>query len=110
MNIAAEIKNTTDVVKEILKQSPKARSSDSYLIYAVLATVGKRNGIDIEKMSLPHFLLHMKEYGFPSFETIRRTRQKIQAAHPELAGSDEVQAQREINETVFREYAKGCVK
>ena len=110
MGITAELKNTNDVVKEILKQSPKARSSDSYLIYEVLATIGKRNGIDIENMSLPHFLLHMKEYGFPSFETIRRTRQKIQAAHPELAGSDDVKTQRKANEAVFRGYAKGGVK
>lgn len=107
MNISDEIKNTNDLVLEILKQSPKARSSDNYLYYSVIAIIGKRNGIDIEKMSVPHYLLHLKEYGFPAFETVRRTRQKIQATHPDLAGEDAIEKQRTANEAVFRGYAKG---
>ncbi len=80
MNIGKEIKSTHNLVLEILKQSPKARNSDNYLYYAVLASLGKRNGINIEKISVPHFLLHMKDFGvFPCFETVRRTRQKLQA-------------------------------
>lgn len=107
MNISDEIKNTNDLVLEILKQSPKARNSDNYLYYSVIAIIGKRNGIDIEQMSVPHYLLHLKEYGFPAFETVRRTRQKIQATHPGLAGEDAIEKQRTANEAVFRGYAKG---
>ncbi len=107
MNIAREIKNTNGLVLEILKQSPKARNSDNYLYYAVLVTLGKRNGIDLDKISVPHFLLHMKEFGvFPCFETVRRTRQKLQASFPELAACSEVEAERIVNEEVFREYAR----
>ena len=109
MNISREIKNTSSLVLEILKQSPKARNSDNYLYYAVIATIGKRNGIDIEKMSLPHYLLHLKEYGFPAFETVRRTRQKIQASFPELSACADVEAERMVNEEAFRSYARGIV-
>ena len=75
----SELQTTQDLVKEILKTSPKARNSDNYLLYAVYSTVGKRHGIDIDNMSVPTFFLHLKEYELPSPETIRRTRQKIQA-------------------------------
>lgn len=110
MNIGKEIKHTNALVMEILKQSSKARNSDNYLYYAVVATIAKRNGIDIEKISLPHYLLHIKEYGvFPAFETVRRTRQKIQASFPELAACSEVEAQRIVNEDVYKSYARGIV-
>ena len=101
------IKTTHDLVFEILKSTPKARNSDNYLLYAVYSTIGKRYGIDIEHMSVPTFFLHLKEYGFPSPETVRRTRQKIQATHPELAGSDDVEEMRAIREEEFRKYARG---
>lgn len=104
-----ELLTTQALVLEILKASPRARNSDNYLLYAVYATVGKRHGIDIDKMSVPTFFLHLKEYGFPSPETVRRTRQKIQATHPELCGSDDVEAMRELREESFRNYARGHI-
>jgi hypothetical protein len=51
----------------------------------------------------------MKDYQFPAFETVRRTRQKLQAEFPELSGNREVQEHREANEAVFRDYARGSV-
>ena len=104
--MANELKTTQDLVLEILKASPRARNSDNYLLYAVYATVGRRHGIDIDKMSVPTFFLHMKDYGFPSPETVRRTRQKLQAAYPELAGCDDVEAMRELREETFKNYAR----
>lgn len=104
----SELQTTQDLVKEILKTSPKARNSDNYLLYAVYSTVGKRHGIDIDNMSVPTFFLHLKEYELPSPETIRRTRQKIQAAYPELAGCD-VEAMRKIREETYRDYARGHI-
>ena len=101
-----ELKTTQDIVMEILKASPRARNSDNYLLCIVYATIGKRNGIDIDNMSAIQFFLHLKEYGFPSPETIRRARQKIQAAHPELCGSDDVEAFRELREETFKNYAR----
>lgn len=104
-----ELKTTQDLVMEILQASEKARNSDNYLLYAVYTKIAERRGIDFSKLSAPIFLLHIKDYGFPSPETIRRTRQKIQAAYPELAGSDEVEGHRIMKEEVFRDYARGHV-
>lgn len=49
----------------------------------------------------------MKEYNMPAFETVRRTRQKIQHDNPELSGCDDVEAKRMVNEEMFRDYARG---
>lgn len=106
MGKAKELYNTTKTVKEILMQDERARNSDSFLYFKVLVVIGNINGIDISKMSVPTFLLHMSEMGFPPFESVRRTRQKIQQHHPELAGCKAVEEQRILNEEIFREYAK----
>ena len=70
--------------------------------------IGKIKGIDFEKMSISEFFLHSKEFGFPSTETVRRTRQKIQHDNPELSAHSDVKMQRAILEEAYREFARGC--
>ena len=101
-----DLYKTSDLVHSVLKQDEQARNSDNYLYFKIIAMIGAEKGIDIHSMSIPTFLLKMKDYGFPAFETVRRSRQKIQHDNPELAGCDRVEAQRELNEEVFREYAR----
>lgn len=97
------------LVKEILTEDPQTRNSDSFLYFKVLKKLGTIRGIDIDKMSITHFLLNMKEYNFPPFESVRRSRQKIQAECPELAGAERVMAMRAEREKEFREFARsGC--
>lgn len=100
-----DLKNTTALVKSILEQDKQCRSSDSFLYLKVLTTVGKQKGIDIEKMSIPYFLLNLHGAGLPPFESVRRARQKIQAAHPELAACERVEGFRMENEAEYRAYA-----
>ena len=109
MSKSAELRSTTELVKEILTDSPKARSSDNYLYYLVCATIGRENGVDVNKMSMPMFLLRTKEYRFPPFESVRRSRQKLQAKYPELSADADVEAQRTINEQIFKAYARSEV-
>lgn len=104
-----ELKTITDIVKEVLKSHEKARNCDDYLYYLVCSLVGKQNGFDVDNMQLSHFLLHRREYNLPAFETVRRTRQKIQQHHPELCGNDVVEGYRTVNEDKFRNYARGVV-
>lgn len=110
MNISKNLYQTNKIVKAILVEEEKARNSDSYLYLKVLYRVGQMKGIDVNAMSVPKFLLHRNELGFPCFETVRRSRQKIQSEHPELAACDDVEAQRIINERVFRDYARSKKK
>lgn len=109
MSKSKELRTTTELVKQVLETQPKARNSDKFLYYWVCFIFGKRNGLDIHDMSMPWFFLHLSEYGFPAFETVRRTRQKLQATYPELAGDNNVEGQRKLNEEVFRDYARGGV-
>ena len=101
-----DLRTTADLVHTVLKENKRARNSDNYLYYCVIRIIGARSGINIEKMSAPNFFLHMKEYNMPAFETVRRTRQKIQHDYPELSGCNEVEAQRILNEERFRGYAR----
>ena len=102
-----DLKNTTALVKSILEQDKQCRNSDSYLYLKVLSVVGKQKGIDIEKMPVPYFLLNLHGAGLPPFESVRRARQKIQAAYPELAACEAVEGFRAENEAEFMAYARG---
>ena len=104
-----DLKNTTKIVKAILEEDEQARNSDSFLYLKVLDVYGEKNGIDIKSMSITTFLLHLREFGFPPFESVRRARQKVQHNFPHLAACGKVGAMREVNEQEFRVYAKRVI-
>lgn len=101
-----DLKTTTGLVKAILEEDEKARNSDSYLYLRVLEEVGERQGIDPTHWTVHNFLLNMSDYGCPPFESVRRTRQKIQQTYPHLAACKKVEEQRMVNEDVYRAYAQ----
>lgn len=104
-----DIRNTSDLVKEALINNPKTRNSDNYLYYIICKAKLAGSGIDINKISFQDGLLHRNDYGLPNFETVRRTRQKVQQCFPELAGNAEVEAMRVIQEEAFRDYARKVI-
>ena len=101
-----DLKTIKALVKLILEQDPKARNSDSYLYFRVINYVAKLHNIDLSKLSVISFLITMSQSPFPPFESVRRTRQKVQEKCPELAACAEVQELRAENEEVFREFAR----
>lgn len=102
------LRNTKKLVEEALKASVKARNSDEYLYYIICKGIMKANGYAIEKTSFTRVWLMRKDYGLPIYETVRRTRQKIQQENPELAGTEDVEAERALREEAIREFARGC--
>lgn len=104
-----DLKNTTALVKSILEQDKQCRNSDSFLYLKVLSVAAKQKGIELEKMTVPFFLTNLHGAGLPPFESVRRARQKIQAACPELAACEAVEGYRAENEAVYREFARGEV-
>ena len=98
-----ELNTTQNIVKEILETNKTARNSDMALYVKVCERI---NPLVLSK---PFWvvLLSLKEYNLPNIETVRRTRQKLQATFPELAGDADVSAQRMLNEEAFKEYARG---
>jgi hypothetical protein len=109
MILMNELNTTTKLVKTILEEDKQARNSDSFLYLKVIETIAEQKGINLYGISIPIFLVSMKENGFPGFETVRRTRQKVQQHHPELVACDKVKGMRMVNETEFRRYARGEV-
>lgn len=105
------MKNTytlAQVVKTIMQEDKQTRNSDSFLYLRVLEVYAKANEcpISLYSMSVVHFLMHMKEYGFPPFESVRRNRQLIAAKHPELAGTEEIEAWRTVKEEEMLDYVR----
>ena len=96
----------SELVHDILVKNEKARNSDTYLYYIVCNKKLESNGHDISKITLADSLLRREELGLPPFESVRRTRQKIQHDNQELAGSNEVEAFRSENEKEYRQYAR----
>ncbi len=93
-------------VKSILEENESARNSDNVLYLHVLRSYGEEKGIDIDRMSVPMLLLHCRDMGLPSLESMGRARRKVQKAYPELRSDDDVQAAKEEQEALYREFAK----
>lgn len=101
-----DLKNTKALVKSILEKDKQCRNSDSFLYLKVLSIIGKQKGIDIDSMPIPYFLLNLHGTTFPPFESVRRSRQKVQEQFPYLAACETVQEYRADNEAAFREFAR----
>lgn len=107
VNTMNDLINTTALVKDILEQDKQCRSSDSFLYLKVLSAVAKQKNITLDFMTVPDFLVHHHGKHFPPFESVRRARQKIQAAHPELAACESVAEFRSENEAKYKAFARG---
>lgn len=76
------MKDLNEIVKKVLTTSKEARDDD----FKVIGYVIKEINPMVMKLTLGQALWNHAELDLPSFETIRRTRQKIQHDHPELRG------------------------
>lgn len=102
-----ELKTVAKLVKALLEDYPKTRNSDSYLYLKVLEHQASEKGINLRLLTVPVFLEKMDSFGFSGFETVRRTRQKVQRDNPGLSACKEVYEYRGENEAVFRAFAAG---
>ncbi len=102
-----ELKKVSHIVKAILTEDAQTRNSDSYLYLKVLEYIAEKNDIDLHSLTVPAFLTSMKVLRFPCFETVRRSRQKVQQTYPHLSACTEVEEYRAVNEEIFREFARG---
>lgn len=104
-----ELKTTSQLVKWILEKDEASRNSDNYLYLKVLQHIGSCRNIHVDDIPLASFLMDINNMGFPGFETVRRTRQKVQREFPELASTQTVKGFRAAREDAFREFARGNV-
>ena len=103
------LKNLTELVHIILDHYPQTRNSDGLLWLKVLESQAYDKGIDLRMLSVPYFLPRIAEMGFSPFESVRRTRQKLQATYPNLSADESVQDFRMENEKEYRAFARSEV-
>lgn len=88
------------LVTKILEDYPQTRNSDNLLYIKVIDSIGTGNS----DKSIREILLNLEELGLPCFETVRRSRAKIQAEREDLRASDVVQDFRTQQEEEYREF------
>lgn len=88
----------TQMVWYILEKYPETRSSDRTLILYVYAEF-------FDTYNEPFYMVMARD-DLPSFESIRRTRQKIQQEHEELRAVKEVEDVRIAKQEEYIEYAR----
>ena len=95
------IRKVEDLVREVLTDCPDARNSDDLLYINVCRKISPM----VCTQPMQTVFLMRKELGIPCFESVRRSGQKLRAAHPELRGTDEVEAMRELNEKTVKKWS-----
>ena len=75
-------KDLTKIVKRVLQENQDARDSDFRLVCWVYYYINP----DVLGMPFSKVMWNHNELNIPPFETVRRTRQKLQHDHPELRG------------------------
>ena len=94
------LKKVEHIVEKILDVREDARKNDDILYLYVCEYLNR----GVSSMSLKNFLKTRKETGCPTFETVRRTRQKVFEKRPELKPK-KITEYREEMEDVYRDYA-----
>lgn len=96
------LKTIEGKVKSILEKDEEARNDDMTLYLKVCNACLKGTGA----MPLAEIMTQHKYLGLPSFESVSRTRRKLQAKYPELTGNHQAQRLRATGEKAYRKYAK----
>lgn len=95
-----DLKNTKEVVRDVLERIPKTRDSDAILICMVYDKLGKN-----WKLPFADIMYEVDQGRLPAFETISRCRRKIQEEFPHLRGT--IQEQRQEQQQIYKDLAKG---
>lgn len=103
----SDLKSTAALVRTLLEHDPRCRNSDGFLYLRVLFAYAAKNGINLDAMTIPDFLINHHGNEFPIFESVRRARQKVQQHHPELAACDAVEGFRNEKEAAYLNFARG---
>ena len=101
-----ELRQVTKVVTKILEQDTVARNDDSYLYVSVIKEFENILGLCASDVALEVFLTDPIFKGFPCFETVRRSRQKVQSSRLDLASDKRINELRKIAEQDYRAFAE----
>lgn len=97
-----EIKKIEEKVLDILITYPDTRGCD-FVLYARYIQLCNPELADV---GLVYALMEAKRLKMPNYESVTRSRRRIQATHPELRPPQKISGKRAAREDLFREYAK----
>jgi len=105
-----ELKDTKELVENLLREYPALRGNDDVLYLEVLRKFcphwnNSRINTNIENVSIGEFFAERKKRKLPSFESVRRSRAKIMEEYPELKPCEKVQKGREIQRGKYYDMA-----
>lgn len=101
MSAPVTIKSQKELVEELLRRSKYLRDHDEALVVScIIRTLGSKRVADMSAVDL---LILMEEGELPHFESIRRTRQKLQEHNPELRGKKYAERTGPMEETIRQE-------
>lgn len=99
------IKQTHQLVKQILETVPATRNSDMLLYYHVCLELNRA----ATKLPFWLVLLDLKQYGLPPIASVGRSRRKLQRECPELRADPKVKEKRTENEEIIKDYARAVI-
>ena len=98
------LKTVENMVLNVLISTPDARDDDMRLYYYVCRDcISETHGNT--HLSFEEVMTNYKELGCPGFESVRRTRQKIQTILPELGCSPAARRRRNNGVIAYTNYA-----
>lgn len=97
-----ELNTVKAVVKDILTTEKVTRGNDD-LLYSYVV---EKYGVSVFTDTLGNFLRTRRYRGIPSFEAVRRARQKVQAENKELRPADNIINGRNISKADYYGFAK----
>lgn len=100
----SRIKKIENIVLGVLERYPESRDSDETLYYEIIKDHEHTMHYGF---SVYELLMERKKWGIPSYETVGRTRRKLQEEHEELRGSKWATRYRREEEERFIAYARG---
>ncbi len=108
METFKELQDTTAIVQKLLIEKPATRNSDGILYVKVLEYISKQLGMvfPFQQYTVESIFASTLTLPVPPFETVRRSRQKLQRQYPELAATERIRRKRADKEAAFRAYAK----
>lgn len=98
----SELETLQNTVKIILENNSDARSSDDYLYMLVC----RRLNPDCAIYPFTTVMENRKRWNLPSYESVGRTRRKLQKLYPELDSFERIKRNRKLQEQEYREYAR----
>ena len=97
-----DLKTIESRVRAILANNEEARDDDMILYLMYCNHYGE---VRVGELPFEMVMNNYKVFHIPCFESVRRTRQKIQAATPEIGCSPEVRRARRKQQGKFKAYA-----